>query len=168
MAGPANAASSPIAACGGGSYHEIDHHDLGSVATIRLLYNGSTNCVVTWRKNPGTAIRVLAAIAKQNAEGSFLDYVNDDGKFTTYAGPVKVNAARVCIDWGGGVTINGVWNVWYSGASDSGVRVSASGAPRVGSTRKRPAGTAVVVSIGTARAVLVMVAATASSISRPS
>jgi hypothetical protein len=118
--GTAQAASSPIAACGGGSYHEIDRHRLGNVATIHLLYNGSTNCVVTWRTNPGTATRVLAAIARQDSDGSFRDYKNDDDRFTTYAGPVKVSAAGRCIDWGGGVTISGVWTVWYSGPSHCG------------------------------------------------
>jgi hypothetical protein len=118
--GTAEAASSPIAACGGGSYHEIDRHKLGNVATIHLLYNGSTNCVVTWRTNPGTATRVLAAIARQDSDGSFRDYKNDDNRFTTYAGPVKVSAAGRCIDWGGGVTISGVWTVWYSGPSHCG------------------------------------------------
>ena len=58
--GTAQAASSPIAACGGGSYHQIDSHKLGNVATIHLLYNGSTNCVVTWRTNPGTAIPMVS------------------------------------------------------------------------------------------------------------
>ncbi|HUQ57002.1 hypothetical protein [Lentzea sp.] len=119
MNNTAQAASSPIDACGGG-YHQIDSHRLGSVATIHLLYNGSTNCVVTWRTNPGTAIRLLAAIARQESDGGFRDYVNDDDKYTTYAGPVKVSAAGRCIDWGGGVTISGVWNAWYSGPSHCG------------------------------------------------
>lgn len=123
LSGPAaadEAASSPISACGGGSYHVIDQHALGSVATIYLLYNGSTNCVVTWRTNPGSAIHMLASIAKQNSSGGFDDYQNNDGNFTTYAGPVKVSAAGRCIDWGGGAPIGGVYNVWLSGASHCG------------------------------------------------
>jgi hypothetical protein len=120
MSGTAQAASSPIEACGGGSYHEIDSHRLGSVATIRLLYNGSSNCVVTWKTNPGTRSRLLAAIAKQDSDGSFRDYKNNDGSFTTYAGPVKVSAAGRCIDWGGGAHVNGVWTVWMSGPSHCG------------------------------------------------
>lgn len=120
MSGTAEAASSPIAACGGGSYHEIDSHRLGSVATIHLLYNGSSNCVVTWKTNPGTSGRLLAAIAKQESDGSFRDYRNDDDYYPTYAGPVKVSAAGRCIDWGGGAVISGVWNAWYSGPSHCG------------------------------------------------
>jgi hypothetical protein len=51
---------------------------------------------------------MLAAIARQDSNGSFRDYKNDDDRFTTYAGPVKVSAAGRCIDWDGGVTISGV------------------------------------------------------------
>lgn len=119
MSTAAEAASSPIDACGGGSYHEIDSHRLGGV-TIHLLYNGSTNCVVTWRANPGSPTRLLAAIAKENADGSYTDFKNDDKPYTTYAGPVKVSAAGKCIIWGGGVTISGVWNAWYSAPSHCG------------------------------------------------
>ncbi|MFR9773497.1 hypothetical protein [Nocardia sp. SC052] len=120
VAGSANAASSPIEACGGGSYHEIDHHDIEGVVTVRLLYNGSTNCVVTWKKNPGAKTPMFAAIAKQDADGGFRNYIEDDGEYTTYAGPVKVNASGVCIDWGGAVTINGTRFNWYSGPSHCG------------------------------------------------
>lgn len=70
--GTAHAASAPIAACGGGSYHQIDGHRLGNVATIHLLCNGSSNRVVTWRKNPGAAIPMLAATARQDSDGSGL------------------------------------------------------------------------------------------------
>ncbi|NUP29164.1 MAG: hypothetical protein HOQ44_21170 [Nocardia sp.] len=114
VAGPAAAASSPVAACGGG-YHEIDHRDLPG-ARIHLLYNGTTNCVVTWKNNPGTATRLLARIAKQKSNGSFADYIEDDGKYTTYAGPVKVNAAGTCISWGGATSSNS----WLSGPEHCG------------------------------------------------
>lgn len=120
LSGTAEAASSPIAACGGGSYHEIDSHRLGSVATIRLLYNGSTNCVVTWKTNPGTASRLQAGIAKQESDGIFRNYQIDDDNYTTYAGPVKVSAAGRCIDWGGAAVVSGVFTVWYSGPSHCG------------------------------------------------
>ncbi|MDX8037610.1 spore-associated protein A [Lentzea sp. BCCO 10_0856] len=120
VSGTAEAASSPISACGGGSYHEIDSHKLGSVATIRLLYNGSTNCVVTWKTNPGGSSRLQAGIARQESDGIFRNYDIDDDNYTTYAGPAKASAAGRCIDWGGGATVNGVWTVWYSGPSHCG------------------------------------------------
>ncbi|MDP9864267.1 MULTISPECIES: spore-associated protein A [Streptosporangium] len=91
---PAMAASSPIAACGGGSYHVIDQHDLGR-ATVYLLYNGSTNCVVTWKDSPNN-VRVNAVIRRERGK-----YVTDPGNFSTYAGPVKISAAGKCVQWGG-------------------------------------------------------------------
>lgn len=94
--GPAMAATTPIGACGGGSYHEIDHHAVGD-AVVHLLYNGTTNCVVTWRNHPGDPIYLQANIEAQGGDGFHVD----DGVYTTYAGPVKVNAAGTCIRWGG-------------------------------------------------------------------
>ncbi|MEO3876586.1 spore-associated protein A [Nonomuraea sp. B12E4] len=94
MSSPAMAASTPIGACGGGSYHQIDSHDLGA-ATIYLLYNGTTNCVVTWKDSPNSTY-VLALISN-GLDG----WRYDDGDYSTYAGPVKVNGAGQCIKWGG-------------------------------------------------------------------
>ncbi|MCO6007479.1 hypothetical protein NE236_21100 [Actinoallomurus purpureus] len=114
VSSPAEAASSPIAACGGGSYHEIDHHNLGAVATIHLLYNGTTDCVVTWKNPPyaGTTTRTQAFIAKENSSGVITGYIYDDKNYAFYAGPVKINAPGTCIDWGGGVPINGDFTIW--------------------------------------------------------
>lgn len=39
----------PIAACGGGRHHVIDTADLAGAAAVYLMYNGSTDCVVTWK-----------------------------------------------------------------------------------------------------------------------
>lgn len=99
---PAMAASTPIGACGGGSYHEIDKHDLGA-ATIHLLYNGKTNCVVTWKDNPNGAY-VLAQI--RVAGGG---WHSDGGFYSTYAGPVKVSAAGKCIQWRGSYSTGKVY-----------------------------------------------------------
>lgn len=93
---PAMAATTPIGACGGGSYHEIDHHAVGD-AVVHLLYNGSTNCVVTWRNHPGAKIYLQANIEAQGGDGFHVD----GNLYTTYAGPVKVSAAKTCIRWGG-------------------------------------------------------------------
>jgi hypothetical protein len=72
------------------------------------------------RSNPGTSSRLLAGIAKQESDGNFRDYKNDDDNYTTYAGPVKVSAPNRCIDWGDGAMVSGVWTVWYSGPSHCG------------------------------------------------
>ncbi|WP_220446683.1 hypothetical protein [Nonomuraea deserti] len=116
VSGPAHAASSPIEECGGGSYHVIDKQDLGAVATIYLLYNGTTNCVITWKKDAhaGTKTWMMASIAKQNSNGGFTDYKTDSGNYAYYAGPRKVKAPNTCVDWGGGVPVNGVDVSWYS------------------------------------------------------
>ncbi|GAB2933594.1 spore-associated protein A [Nonomuraea fastidiosa] len=93
---PAQAASSPIAACGGGKYHVIDRQPLGG-ATVYLLYNGTTNCVVTWRNKPSKKKVFLKAIIRRERQ----NYVVDSGYFTTYAGPVKLKAKGYCVQWGG-------------------------------------------------------------------
>ncbi|MCG5220756.1 spore-associated protein A [Streptosporangium sp. KLBMP 9127] len=90
---PAMAASSPIGACGGGSYRVVDKHDLGK-AVIYLMYNGTTNCVVTWKDKPdrkkvGTGIR------------SYNHSDWDFGYYSTYAGPSKIKAKGECIQWQG-------------------------------------------------------------------
>ncbi|WP_406312617.1 spore-associated protein A [Streptosporangium sp. NBC_01639] len=98
LSAPAMAASSPAAACGGGSYHVIDSHALGGYATVYLLYNGSTNCVVTWKKGSyaGNTTYVDAVLNVWNTPGAF-----DAGNYRYYAGPAKAKAPGKCIKWGG-------------------------------------------------------------------
>jgi hypothetical protein len=92
---PAMAASSPIAACGGGSYHVIDKHDIGK-SILYLLYNGSTNCVVNWKKTSEWLLTTAAIKAQGDAY-----WQEDLGQYQYYAGPVKRAAAGKCIQWGG-------------------------------------------------------------------
>ena len=113
VSSPADAASTPQAACGSG-YHEIDHHTL-STAVIYLMYNGSTNCVVTWKTAyVGTRTDTYAYVEK---DGIGIDPKTDQGLFTSYAGPVKVQAPGACIKWGGSAKGS---SVWYSGWSHCG------------------------------------------------
>ncbi|MFE3445220.1 hypothetical protein ACFXNW_19490 [Nocardia sp. NPDC059180] len=100
MAAPANAAT-PASVCGGGSYKVIDSHNLGGLATIYLLYNGRTNCAVTWKTadigvktDTGVGLGIWGANSPQI----------DAGWFEYYAGPVKVDAPGKCIGWGGAAT----------------------------------------------------------------
>jgi hypothetical protein len=82
-----------------------------------LLYNGATDCVVTTKKvNLGTPTYVLAAIAKNN-DGVY-GFTNDEAKYSSYAGPVKVTAPHTCIMWGGAADPG--WGVWYSKSSHCG------------------------------------------------
>jgi hypothetical protein len=95
--GVASAATSPIAACGS-SYHVQESHDIKGLATVYLMYNGSTNCVVTWHSAAlqGVARYTYASVQKQGGS------VVEDGKtYTSYAGPVKVTAPGVCISFSG-------------------------------------------------------------------
>ncbi|MEW9553215.1 spore-associated protein A [Nonomuraea sp. NPDC050783] len=96
--GPAAAASSPVEACGGGSYHVIDSHAFGSSAVAYLLYNGTTNCVVTWKTGARGNTKYVEARLRHSSM-----YFRVDGKnYQYYAGPVKVDAQGRCIQWGGG------------------------------------------------------------------
>lgn len=97
-AGVASAATSPISACGGGSYYVQEQHDIKGLATVYLLYNGTTNCVVTWHSSAlqGVARYTEATIQKQGGS------VKKDGKsYKYYAGPVKVDAAGSCVAFTG-------------------------------------------------------------------
>ncbi|MCK2213543.1 hypothetical protein MF672_007005 [Actinomadura sp. ATCC 31491] len=106
LSGPAMAASSPIEACGGGSYHVIDSHAFGSSAVTYLLYNGSTNCVVTWKTGAaGNTTYVRAVLWAYGSPG-----VVDADNYRYYAGPVKAKAPGTCVKWGG--TYGSTW--WES------------------------------------------------------
>ncbi|MGI5200278.1 spore-associated protein A [Spirillospora sp. CA-108201] len=100
IASPAMAASTPIGACGGGNYHEVDRHNFKKsgkkVATIYLMYNGKTNCVVTWKTHPNS--KYVAAGVQKLGDSKFKW---EGGYYSTYAGPVKRSARGACITWGG-------------------------------------------------------------------
>ncbi|MGW2179124.1 acetyltransferase [Streptomyces sp. NPDC001732] len=98
-AAPAYAAPSPASLCGSG-YSVIDSHALSSspAATAYLLWNGSTNCVVTIR---GTAGGATLMHAKVKVEGG--SWKVDEGSYTSYAGPVRAAGSGKCVMWGGGI-----------------------------------------------------------------
>ncbi|MWA07412.1 serine/threonine protein kinase [Actinomadura sp. LD22] len=96
---PANAATSPAAACGSG-YYQIDHHNL-STAVIYLMYNGSTNCVVTWKTAYLSSATDTYAVIEKETAGGGIDIDSDQGLYHTYAGPVYAYAPGACIKWGG-------------------------------------------------------------------
>ncbi|MFG2059152.1 hypothetical protein ACGFI9_34560 [Micromonospora sp. NPDC048930] len=97
LSSPAMAASTPYEACGGGSNRVIDSHSYGSSAVTYLFYDGSTNCVVTWKTGAaGNSAWVRAVVQAYGSPGKV-----DSGYFHYYAGPVKVYAPGKCIMWGG-------------------------------------------------------------------
>ncbi len=96
VASPANAVATPAGACGS-NYHEIDHHNL-KYSVIHLLYNGSTDCVVTSKTayiGTSTFVAAVVEFADQSHE------TVDEGNYFYYAGPVRLNAPGKCIIWGG-------------------------------------------------------------------
>jgi murein DD-endopeptidase MepM/ murein hydrolase activator NlpD len=99
--------------CGSG-YSQINHHALGSVGAIFLMYNSSNgnNCVVTLKyKSVGSASAVSATL---QVEGGTV--TKDSGNFSYYAGPVRKSAAGQCVKWGGSVGST----TWTSGWSHCG------------------------------------------------
>lgn len=115
VAGPANAVATPAEACGN-NYHEIDHKDLGD-GVIHLLYNGITDCVVTSKtSHTDEKTHVIAGISFADGSGSH----RDDGNYQYYAGPVRLDAPRTCIRWGGFAQTTAGLEGWESEPSHCG------------------------------------------------
>ncbi|MFE9328817.1 hypothetical protein ACIHDR_48635 [Nocardia sp. NPDC052278] len=117
----ADAASTPAATCGPGFY-EIDHHDL-PLATIHLFYNGSENCMVTWKTAYiGTPAEVNTSIELAGQPSTKV--VDGRNHYKYYAGPVKISARGKCIQWEGEAQKPGniatIDNCWQSGSSHCG------------------------------------------------
>ncbi|WP_223190315.1 serine/threonine protein kinase [Nonomuraea terrae] len=88
----------PTTVCGAG-YQVIDTHSLGADATIYLLYHtgAGRNCVITISRmvHPG---KVKMSAVLQVKGGST---ATDPGVYTSYAGPLRLPAAKKCVIWGG-------------------------------------------------------------------
>ncbi|MBU3064402.1 hypothetical protein KO481_23070 [Nocardia sp. NEAU-G5] len=91
--------------CGNG-YNVIDSHPLRG-GTVYLTYNGEKNCVVTIRDDRGANIDMAAGVELSK---NHRDFAQDKKPYTWYAGPVYLQAAHQCIDWGG--LIGGTDNMW--------------------------------------------------------
>ncbi|MFF2655382.1 spore-associated protein A [Streptomyces sp. NPDC058045] len=85
-------------ACGSG-YKVVNSAQIGSRGTVYLTYNSSTgkNCVVTVRTTTGKAQHMVASIGT----GMDTDTQRDEGKYTSYAGPIYLKAAGQCVNWRG-------------------------------------------------------------------
>ncbi|MER7485897.1 spore-associated protein [Streptomyces sp. NPDC126497] len=102
LASPASAApnTTPQKVCGS-AYKTVNSAAVGSLGTVYLTYNAANglNCVATIRNNPGTALDMSAwAYVPDTEEGA-----QDDGRFTSYAGPARVYGKGHCVDWGGSI-----------------------------------------------------------------
>ncbi|MCK7621567.1 spore-associated protein A [Streptomyces sp. RS10V-4] len=100
------AAAAPVraaynGACGSG-YGVVNSVPVGAKGTVYLTYSAKTgkNCVVTIRNSPGTAVSVLAELGPSDHSAP---PVTDSGKYTSYAGPVRLAAKGRCVDWGGAI-----------------------------------------------------------------
>ncbi|WP_433194667.1 hypothetical protein ACQP1G_38885 [Nocardia sp. CA-107356] len=99
-ASPDSAAASPESVCGSG-YQEIDSHDLPGLATVYLLYNGSTNCVVTKKTAYEGKPTFISAGVDTSPPTWEVGKTVDQGEFKYYAGPKYVHAPGKCVSWAG-------------------------------------------------------------------
>jgi hypothetical protein len=97
-AGPVVPATAYNGACGSG-YVQKDSMALSTLGVVYLTYNSSNgyNCVVTVRANPGTKLYMEAGVELYGTG----TYKADFGLYTTYAGPVYLQAPGQCINWWG-------------------------------------------------------------------
>ncbi|MFE7333547.1 spore-associated protein A [Streptomyces griseus] len=94
----AAAAAKYNGACGGG-YSVVNSAPIGAQGTVFLTYNSATgkNCVVTVRTKPGKAVHMTASLGFASPTTT----VTDTGYYTTYAGPVYLDARGLCVTWRG-------------------------------------------------------------------
>ncbi|ANZ20549.1 hypothetical protein SNOUR_36605 [Streptomyces noursei ATCC 11455] len=85
--------------CGPG-FVVIDSLPVGNEGTVYLTYQKSSgsNCAVSVRKGTGGPIPMAVSLARSDDSST---RISDEGDYTTYAGPVWVNARGACVDWGG-------------------------------------------------------------------
>lgn len=98
-AAPASATAAYNGACGSG-YGVVNSAPITNKGTVYLTYNNSTgkNCVVTVRNTSGAKIYMGASVARSDGSSG---QISDYGNYTSYAGPVYVDAKGACVDWSG-------------------------------------------------------------------
>ncbi len=84
--------------CGSG-YKVVASRALGRAATVHLLYNTAQgrNCVVTMSRYVFPSKIAMNAILQVKGGST----ASNSGRFTVYAGPVRLPAAGRCVIWGG-------------------------------------------------------------------
>lgn len=98
LASPAPAAAASYGGECGSGYGVVNQASITG-GTVYLAYNNSNgrNCVVVIRSNAGAAMNMDASLKRSDATS----WQTDPGNWTTYAGPVYLEAAGHCVDWGG-------------------------------------------------------------------
>lgn len=101
VAAPKAAAAKYNGACGGG-YSVVNSAQIGTKGTVFLTYSSATgkNCVVTVRTTPGKAVHMTASLGFASPTTT----VSDTGYYTTYAGPVYLDARGLCVTWRGEIS----------------------------------------------------------------
>ncbi|MCC3777688.1 spore-associated protein A [Streptomyces sp. UNOB3_S3] len=100
VAAPARAAAAYNQECGTG-YKQVNQIPIPDRGTVFLAYNATTgkNCVVTKRNgSAGSPLWVGSWIQRDKDLKSKQEQY---GFFTSYAGPVHLDAKGKCVDWGG-------------------------------------------------------------------
>ncbi|SHJ90906.1 hypothetical protein SAMN05421803_11169 [Nocardiopsis flavescens] len=89
--------------CGSG-YGVVNSAPIGSLGTVFLTYNNSNgnNCAVAKRNSAGSAVLIEVGLSIY-PEGNHWDAYEGD-YFTSYAGPVYLNAAGRCVSWMGRIS----------------------------------------------------------------
>ncbi|MEU4409387.1 protein kinase [Streptosporangium sp. NPDC023963] len=84
--------------CGSG-YKVVASRALGRAATVYLLYNTAQgrNCVVTMSRYVFPSKIAMNAILQVKGGST----ASNSGRFTVYAGPVRLPAVKKCVIWGG-------------------------------------------------------------------
>jgi hypothetical protein len=100
FASPAPAAAASYDGECGSGYGVVNQASV-SGGTVYLTYNNSNgrNCVVVLRSNPGSKMNMDAALKRSDSTS----WQTDPGDFGIYAGPVYLEAAGHCVDWGGAI-----------------------------------------------------------------
>lgn len=100
VAAPAGAAAAYNKECGTG-YTKVNEIPIPGRGTVFLAYNAATgkNCVVTKRNSSTGAPLWVGSWIQRNQE--LKSKQEEYGLFTSYAGPVYLDAKGKCVDWGG-------------------------------------------------------------------
>ncbi|WP_433432915.1 hypothetical protein [Nonomuraea sp. CA-141351] len=105
--------------------HVIDAHKLKlagrgpTYATIYLLYDGAKNCVVTWKSGRYAGEKWLRVTTQIKTRGTPGLSAPDLPPYR-YAGPLRINAHKKCVKWGGSIAIRGGNGQMTSQSWDSG------------------------------------------------
>ncbi|MFI2077238.1 MULTISPECIES: spore-associated protein A [Streptomyces] len=100
VAAPARADAAYNRECGSG-YTQVNQIPIPGRGTVFLAYNAATgkNCVVTKRNSSSGSPLWVGSWLQRNKE--LKSKQEQYGFFTSYSGPVHLNAKGTCVDWGG-------------------------------------------------------------------